>query len=72
MCIAETLVRERRVVVDAGRAGAEERRGGGVEEIAGLDHEGSDDAVEFTGLVALRDVGAGVAVFAGAELAEVL
>lgn len=62
----EILVRERLGAVDGGRAGAV-----AVEEVAALQHEVFDDAVEFAGFVALRSVG-GVFGFARAELAEVL
>jgi hypothetical protein len=66
--VREVLVREALRVprgVDGGRA-----RAVAVQEVAALDHEGLDDAVEFRELVALQGGGWGGAV-ADAELAEV-
>jgi hypothetical protein len=66
--VCEILVRKALGVlerVDGGRAGAV-----GVQEVAALDHEGFDDAVEFGVLVALQRRGRCGAI-ANAELAEV-
>jgi hypothetical protein len=66
--VREVLVREALWVprgVDGGRA-----RAVAVQEVAALDHEGLDDAVEFGQLVALQGRGRGGPV-ADAELAEV-
>lgn len=61
----EVLVAEGRAVVDRGTAGAV-----AIQEVAALDHEGRDHAVEFRGFVALRFAQWGF-VLASAELAEV-
>ena len=64
--VGEVLIREGGVVVDARRACAVP-----VKEVAALDHEGLDHAVELGALVALRPA-EGRLVLAGAELPEVL
>lgn len=62
----EVLIRESRAVVDGSRAGAV-----AVQEVAALDHEAGDHAVEFAAFVALCFAQCGL-VLAGAELAKVL
>lgn len=62
----EVLVRKRRRPVDARRAGSVAGH-----EVAALDHETADHAVEFGPLVALRTTERGPAL-ARAELSEVL